>query len=375
VLTFVLHTALAFTTTPILWVILRTLIPFALGMFLSIPFSLPAEVYPETYGQKVGLVSAALAAGIVIGSYGGGLLYSAGLEVLAVMLAGIFAVVGAILIAVSVPNRKAENVKLDIPGVISLFVFLTALCLVLSFMATWGYTSIPSIIGYVVTIVSAIVLFLVEKKAESPCLPFKLFKNKIYLFLALFGFFSSMYQYVIQVYTPMFGQSVLGMTTAQTGSWQIPRTIVCIVAPILFAAILKKSPAQYKLNCLLSSICSIICFAILLIPGLGTGTIMIIIALAITGIGEGLKGISTNPLAITTLEPQNIGIGIGLMSAMGSIGAQVSAAILGVVFNANTANGIQAGVFSTYISMIIFTAISVLFIAIVKIPKAPKVEG
>lgn len=375
VLTFVLHTALAFATNPIVWVVLRTLIPFALGMFLSIPFSLPAEVYPETYAQKVGLVSAALAAGIVIGSYGGGLLYSAGMEKLAVMLGGIFAVVGAILIAVSIPNRKAENVKLDIPGVAALFVFLTALCLVLTFMSSWGYTSVLSIIGYVVTIVSAIVLFKVEQKADSPALPFKLFKNKIYLFLALFGFFSSMYQYVIQVYTPMFGQSVLGMTTAQTGSWQIPRTIVCIIAPIFFASVLKKTPAQFKLNCLLSAIFSIICFVILLIPGVGTGATMIIVALAITGIGEGLKGISTNPLAVTTLEPQNIGIGIGLMSAMGSIGAQVSAAILSVVFNANIVKGIQAGVFSTYITMIIFTALGVLFILMVKIPKAPKAEG
>ena len=46
-----------------------------------------------------------------------------------------------------------------------------------------------------------------------------------------------------------------------------------------------------------------------------------------------------------------------------------------VVFNANVTKGIQAGVFSTYVTMIIFTALAVLFILMVKIPKAPKAEG
>ena len=96
---------------------------------------------------------------------------------------------------------------------------------------------------------------------------------------------------------------------------------------------------------------------------------MIYIALAITGIGEGFKNISSNPLAITTLEPQNIGIGIALMSSMGSIGAQVSAAIIGMVFNASLGRGMASACYSTYYTIIAFTTLALIFILSVKLPK------
>lgn len=369
IFTFVLHTILAFIKDPLAWVICRTLIPFALGMFLSIPFTIPAEVYPETYSQKSGIVNAALALGIVVGSYGGGLLYDAGAEKFAVILAGIFALVGAVMIAASVPNRKQEGIKLDVMGVIWLFVFLTSLCLVLTFASSWGFGA-ATIIGVAVIIVSAVLLVVTEKKAESPCLPFKFFKNKTYLLLALFGLFASMYQYVIQVYTPMFGQEVLAKTTAQTGSWQVPRTIVCIIAPIVFAMVVKKTNSAFKKCLVVAGITTLICFAMLLLPGAGHSAGLICVALAVTGIGEGLRGISMNPLTITTLQPQEIGIGIGLMSAMGSIGAQVSAAIVGLVFNANVTRGLEAGVFSTYWTMIVMGVLSIFFILLVDTKKS-----
>ena len=77
-----------------------------------------------------------------------------------------------------------------------------------------------------------------------------------------------------------------------------------------------------------------------------------------------------NPLTITTLQPQEIGIGIGLMSAMGSIGAQVSAAIVGLVFNANVTRGLEAGVFSTYWTMIVMGVLSIFFILLVDTKKS-----
>jgi MFS family permease len=369
---FVLHIMLAFITSPVLWVIVRSMIPFAIGLFLSIPFSLPAELFPESYPQKIGLISGALAAGIVVGSYGGGLLYQAGFAKAAVIVPGLFAIAGALMIITSVHNRSSKNVKIDVMGFIWLFVMLTALCLVLSFASTWGYLSVPSIIGYVVTIGSAIILFKTEQKVADPCMPFKLFKNKVFLCVALFAFFSSMYQYVIQVYTPLYGQNVLGLSTGVTGSFQLPRTIVCIIAPILCAAVLKKSPRAFRSYLAISAAITIISFILLVIPGSGDNITMIYVALALTGIGEGFKNISSNPLAITTLEPQNIGIGIALMSSMGSIGAQVSAAIIGLVFNASLTKGMATACFSTYYTIIVFTVLALVFILSVKLPKPDK---
>lgn len=369
---FILHTALAFTTNPLVWVILRTIIPFSLGLFLSIPFALPAMLYPESYSQKAGIISAALASGIVVGSYDGGLLFGLGASKLAVIAPGLIAIVGAILIAVSVPNQKAENVKLDMVGVVLLFAFLTSLCLVLTFAGQWGYGSIYSIIGYVIAVVSAIALFKAERKVENPCLPFDLFKNKTYLFLALAAFCLSMYQYVMQVYTPMFGQNILGLSTATTGSFQIPRTVICIVAPVIFAAILKQNPRGFRNYIAVSAVLTVICFVLMSIPGLNHNVTVIYIAIAITGIGESLKSISSNPLAVTTLDPENIGIGIGLMSAMSSIGAQVSAAVVGLIFNANVSKGLEPAVFSTYYTMIVLTLLGLIFVLCVKIPKTAK---
>lgn len=366
---FVLHTMLAFITSPVLWVVVRSLIPFAIGLFLSIPYALPAELFPESYPQKIGIISGALAAGIVVGSYGGGLLFQNGFVKAALIAPGLFAIAGAVLISTSVHNKATKNVKIDVMGFIWLFIMLTAFCLVLSFASSWGYLSVPSIVGYVVSVVAAVILFKTEQKVADPCIPFKLFKNKVFLFVALFAFFSSMYQYVIQVYTPLYGQNVLGLSTGVTGSFQLPRTIICIIAPIVCAAVLKKSPRAFRSYLAISAVITITSFVLLIIPGSGSNITMIYIALAITGIGEGFKNISSNPLAITTLEPQNIGIGIALMSSMGSIGAQVSAAIIGMVFNASLGRGMASACYSIYYTIIAFTTLALIFILSVKLPK------
>lgn len=367
---FVLHLVLAFISSPVVWVVVRSAIPFTIGLFLSIPFSLPAELYPESYSQKVGIISCGLAAGIVVGSYGGSLLYTAGLDKLAIVAPGILALVGAILISSSVPNRASKGVKLDVAGVVWLTVFLSVFCIVLTFAGTWGFFSAASIAGYLIAIVSAVLLYKTEQKVADPCLPFKLFKNKVFLFLALFSCFTGAYQYVIQVYTPLFGQNVLGLSVATTGSFQLPRTIVCIIAPIVCGIVLKKTPHAFKNALVWSAIIVIASFIPLLIPGLSHNIVVIYAALALTGIGEGLKNVSTNPLAMTTLEPQNIGVGIGLMSSMGSIGCQVTNTLVGVVFNANVSKGMDAACFSTYYLTIGFTLLSLLAVLAVRVPKA-----
>ena len=310
---------LAFITSPVLWVIVRSMIPFAIGLFLSIPFSLPAELFPESYPQKIGLISGALAAGIVVGSYGGGLLYQAGFAKAAVIVPGLFAIAGALMIITSVHNRSSKNVKIDVMGFIWLFVMLTALCLVLSFASTWGYLSAPSIIGYVVTI--ALPSFSLKRSRKlqtraclSSCLRTR-FSSALHCLLSSAACINTSYRSIPPSMARMF--------------WPVHRCHRLVPAAedyclhncaILCAAVLKKSPRAFRSYLAISAAITIISFILLVIPGSGDNITMIYVALALTGIGEGFKNISSNPLAITTLEPQNIGIGIALMSSMGSIG-------------------------------------------------------
>lgn len=55
--------------------------------------------------------------------------------------------------------------------------------------------------------------------------------------------------------------------------------------------------------------------------------------LAFTGITEGYKGVCSTPLVVRQLEPQDIGIGIGLFNTCGSLGATFAMPVLGAVYD------------------------------------------
>lgn len=137
-------------------------------------------------GEKRGKALGVFAASLTIGALFGPLISGAFVDGLGWIstfwLTAIFGLVALVLFAVGIPTlKKDENEvkrKLDLPGVILVFIALAAILTVPTAINNYGFESglwVPSLILFIITM---IVLTIVENKTKEPLLDVKYAKNK-----------------------------------------------------------------------------------------------------------------------------------------------------------------------------------------------------
>ena len=329
----------------------RMLASAGLGAFISIPFAICAEIFPrDQYAKKVGLLQAALAIGIVLGATIAGYLNELGLLTIVFVYPGILCVFGALMIFTQMPNKKNEKrAPVDIPGLVLISVFVAAISLSFSFGGRLGFLNPVILCGFGIAIISFITLFRVESKKEVPFIPFNLFRNLKFAGICFFTGFIANYMGVMGLYIPLTGQSVMGLSSTVTGLFTLPRSILCVILPSVFAIWVTKNESHLRHAHMLSS-------GIVVLAFIGVSTIsgnspvyLPFVFLALTGISEAFRAISSNPMLVSILEPKDIGIGIALNSTVGSLLSTIGSSVLSSVYTPIASNNIPRALQLMYI--------------------------
>jgi len=103
-----------------------------------------------------------------------------------------------------------------------------------------------------------------------------------------------------------------------------------------------------RIGLIITGLCCTIPFVGFAFTGENTPVWVPFVLLAITGVAEGFKGVCTTPLVVRQLEPQDIGIGIGLSNTCGSLGPTIATAVLGAVYNAQVERNMNGALTSVY---------------------------
>ena len=213
------------------------------------------------------------------------------------------------------PNQKREGkVSIDVPGIIALIVTLCSILLALNFGSSVGWTSPAIIAGFVIGIISLVVLVKIEGRADEPLIPLNLFKNRNYSVLLIVGFICYFYQNAMNVYAPIGAMQVIGTSTSVAGALQMPRTIVTIILPTIAGAwVGKKAGNSWKAMIIGTGLVSIP-MVLMAFTRPGTSIMIYFVALAITGIAESFRSVSITPAAQATLNPKDMGVGTSLVN-------------------------------------------------------------
>ena len=374
--------AFAFVRSLVPLMILRLLISLAQGAFTAAPYIIAGLINEKKDVPKaMGMLATAIAVGGFVGSILAGILTDMGYLNLAILMPVVPLILGVVLIGMNMPNQKQEGkVAIDVPGIIALIVALCGILLALNFGSSMGWTNPAILGGFAVGIVGLIALIKIEGSVEEPLIPLRLFKNKNYTVVLIVGFLCYFYQNAMNVYAPIGALRVMNASTTIVGSLQMPRTIITIFLPTIAGAWVGKKAANSWKAMAIGSALAAIPMAVMGFTSPNSSVMMYLVALAVTGIAESFRSVSTTPAAQATLEPQDIGVGTALTNFVNSLSGTVGAALFGVAYDMNVASdpanvtNIQNGVNAVFLLAAVVSVIGLVIVLFVLRPQMMKKE-
>lgn len=345
------------------FIVARAVLSFGIGTFPGNAFVVAADVSDaKQYPKVAALLTATLMVATFLGSTIAGYLVDAGLIPAAIIYPGVVGLIGAVIAAAKMdkkPTTDGVRGKVDGIGMVLLAVFMLSLCLSLNQGANLGFGN-PIICGFVVAVVSLLALLKVEKKAEVPVIPLYLFKNKKYTGVIIAGAFITFYEVVMASYVPVSGQALMGLSASITGYFSLPRTIIAIALAAPAAAWVVKNQAKNSaIGLAAAGLLAAVAFLGMIFVGAGSPVALPFILIGITGFTEALKGASFRPLVISQLEPKDFGVGIGMMTATGTLLMTILLSIVGPVFTAVSAQNMGSALRFVYIVTVCCALIAV----------------
>ena len=346
------------------FIVARAVLSFGIGTFPGNAFVVAADVSDaKQYPKVAALLTATLMVATFLGSTIAGYLVDAGLIAAAIIYPEVVGLIGAVISAVKMDKKPASDEargKVDGVGMVLLAVFMLSLCLSLNQGANLGFGNPIIVGGLILAVVSLVLLIKVEKKAEVPVIPLYLFKNKKYTGVILAGAFITFYEVVMASYVPVSGQALMGLSASVTGYFSLPRTIISIVLAAPAAAwVVKNQAKNAAIGLTAAGLLAAVAFFGMIFIGAGSPVAMPFILIGITGFTEALKGASFRPLVISQLEPKDFGVGIGMMTATGTLLMTILLSIVGPVFTAVSAQDMGGALRFVYIVTVCCALIAV----------------
>ncbi|WP_115029601.1 MDR family MFS transporter [Dermatophilus congolensis] len=144
------------------------------------------------------------------------------------------------------PEQKRIEAKIDYAGFGTLTVGLVALLAATSLGGTaWPWGSAQIIGLFVFGGISLAIFVAVEKKAEEPVIPLRLFKSSIFTLSNIANLTVSMLMFGILIYVPVFAQGVLGMSAGQSGAVLVPMSLAMVIISVIVGGIVTRT-GKYK---------------------------------------------------------------------------------------------------------------------------------
>ena len=287
---------------------------------------------PQERGKAMGLIGTVVAIGSMAGPVAGGfLIENVGWQSIFYINipVGIFGT--AMALTVLRKDETTSGQTFDIPGALALFISLMALLLALSQGQEYGWLSGYIILLFVLSIVFIIIFIQIETKAVHPVMELSNFRNKPFAAANISALISFTALYNVILLMPFFLQNELGYSPEQVGIVFLAVPLVMSVASP-FSGWLSDRTNSFLLSSIGIGISSVsILWLGYLTPA--SGSIDVVLRLALLGLGMGLFQAPNNSIIMGALPKEKIGIAAGTLGTMRNMGMVIGIAVSGAVFS------------------------------------------
>ena len=243
----------------------------------------------------------------------------------------------AIAIAVVVLKIPAVNKEFRWDYAGTFFMIVATVCLIL--FSTWGGSmyawSDPLIIGLIIaTVVAAVLLVVVETRAQDPLIPLGFFANRNFALTTVAGLVLGITMFGVLGYLPTYMQMVSGISATEAGYMMIPMMVGMMGFSIISGVWISKT-GRYRVYPVIGSV--IIVVALLLFHSLTVDTPMWAIGgmLFLLGMGLGLQMQVFILIVQNTLPMDVVGSATAVNNFFRQIGASLGSAFVGGIFVGN----------------------------------------
>jgi EmrB/QacA subfamily drug resistance transporter len=310
------------------------------GGLMSMAFVIIGDVVPaRERGRYVGLFTSVFAFSAVAGPLVGGFFVDT-LDWRWIFWINVPLGAAALVItssALRLPFARQER-SIDYPGV----VLLTGAVSTLVLMTTWGGTEYewgsPTIVGLgVASVVLTVVFLLVERRAEEPLLPLRLFSNSVFSVTSAIGLALGTIMFGASYFLPLYLQVVTGASATSSGLLLVPLMIGVTVSSIVIGRLTTRT-GRYKVFPIIGL--GVGCIGIGLLTQLGTDTTRAYTSASMLVLGTGMgMALPTISLAVqNSVDWRDLGIATSLVTFFRSLGGAIGLAVFGAIFTSTLRN-------------------------------------
>ena len=298
----------------------------------------PPEMRGKAIGTWAGVSGLALAIGPVVGGF-----LTEHVSWRAIFFLNLPVAVGAVAVTLFATHEsRDESVerRIDIPGVATLSIGLTALVLALIEGNSWGWGS-PEIVALLVTAGVGLAAFaFIELHSRVPMVDFSFFRSSSFVGANAVAFVISFAMLAVFFFVALYMQNILGYSALEAGVRFLPATVLIIItAPIAGRLADRFGPQRLIVTGLLLIAVSLFIETHITVH---SGYELLLVAFMIMGVGIGLTMSPMSTAAMNAVETTKAGVASGILSMSRMVGGTFGVAAIGALFQAITRHDIDS---------------------------------
>ena len=237
------------------------------------------------------------------------------------------------------PHQRREA-KIDYLGIATLTVSLVSLLLATSLGGTsypWGSATILGL--YAVGVVALVAFLVVERRAEEPVIPLRLFRSSVFSASNIASFAVAMVMFGSIIYIPVYAQGVLGVDATNSGLILMPLMLGLVVMGILSGLVITRT-GRYK-GIMLSGVAIMGAGLFLLTRLTWTSTqTQLTVAMIVLGVGLGMAMQQYTLVVQNAVARADLGVATASTQFFRNVGSTVGIAVFGTVMTSGLAAAI-----------------------------------
>lgn len=238
------------------------------------------------------------------------------------------------------PPHTPRQAKVDVAGMASLSIALVAILLATSWGGTTYPWSSPVIIGlYIGGALMLGVFVAVERRAEEPVLPLRLFRSSIFTLTNIAVFSFAMLMFGAIIYIPVYAQGVLGVNATSSGLILMPLMVMFVLLGIGTGQIVTRT-GRYKEFMLTGIVLMGVGVALLTRLDHQSQPLQLSLAMMVLGTGMGMVSQQYVLVIQNAATRRDLGVATASTQFFRNVGSTVGVAVMGTVMNAGLQDAI-----------------------------------
>jgi EmrB/QacA subfamily drug resistance transporter len=249
--------------------------------------------------------------------------------------------VAVTLFAARESRDETVSRKVDIPGIATITISLTALVLALVEGNSWHWGSARVVSLLALAVVGLAAFVATELRSPAPMVDFGFFRSRTFLGANLVGFIVSFAMLAQFFFLALYMQNILHYSPLQTGVRFLPSTLVIIVMGPLSGRLTDRVGPRIPMTLGLLTVASALFIQSHLSAHTGYG--LLLPGFVLMGLGMGLTMSPMSTAAMNAVDRTKAGVASGVLSMSRMVGGTFGVAIMGALVTAIGKSQIDQG--------------------------------